>query len=120
MLFRSEGIWRNRAITINTKMRLLRLLVFPILLYGVETWTILSRERQRIDAFEMWCWRRMLRIPWTTKRTNLSILSQLKIKDRLSAQCHRHILIYFGHIVRRGDNSLEKLIVAGNVEGKRP
>lgn len=100
-------------------MRLVRALVFPIFLYGVETWTVKARERQRIEAFEMWCWRRMLRIPWTAKRTNVSILNQLKIKTRLSTICQQRILAYFGHLMRRGDDNLEKLVIVGNVNGKR-
>lgn len=116
---RLNGLWKNRGITNTTKMRLVRALIFPIFLYGVETWTIKARERQRIDAFEMWCWRRMLRIPWTAKRTNVSILSQLKIKERLSATCYQRVLSYFGHIMRREDDSLEKLVIVGNTEGKR-
>lgn len=116
---RLNNIWKKRGIGIKTKIRLTRALVFPIFLYGVETWTILARERQRIDAFEMWCWRRLLRIPWTAKRTNVSILNQLKIKTRLSTICQQRILSYFGHTVRRGDESLEKLIVVGSTEGKR-
>ncbi|CAH2261295.1 jg21964 [Pararge aegeria aegeria] len=89
-------------------------------MYGVETWTIKARERQRIDAFEMWCWRRMLRIPWTAKRTNVSILAQLGVRVRLSSICYQRLLSYFGHIMRRGNDSLEKIIVTGNTEGKRP
>ena len=115
---RLTNIWKNRGISNTTKIRLVRALILPIFLYGVETWTIRARERQRIDAFEMWCWRRMLRIPWTAKRTNVSILAQLHIKQRLSTICHQRILSYFGHIVRRGDENLEKLIIVGNVEGK--
>ncbi|KAL0833060.1 hypothetical protein ABMA28_001173 [Loxostege sticticalis] len=116
---RLNNIWKKRGISMNTKIRLVRALIFPIFLYGVETWTIRARERQRIDALEMWCWRCMMRIPWTAKRTNVSILTQLKIKTRLSTICHQQILSYFGHIVRRGDESLEKLIIVGNTEGKR-
>ncbi|XP_049886587.1 uncharacterized protein LOC126381094 [Pectinophora gossypiella] len=108
---RLNNVWKKRGIGIKTKMRLIRALVFPIFLYGVETWTILARERQRIDALEMWCWRRMLRIPWTAKRTNASIMTQLQIKTRLSTICQQRILSYFGHTMRRGDDSLEKLIV---------
>ena len=116
---RLKNIWGKRGISITTKMRLIRALIFPIFLYGVETWTILARERGRIDAFEMWCWRRMLRISWTAKRTNVSILSQLKVKTRLSTICRQRILAYFGHVVRKGDENLEKLIMVGNTEGKR-
>ena len=110
---------KNRGISFKTKRSLIKALIFPICLYGIETWTIQERERQRIDAFEMWCWRRMLRIPWTAKRTNVSILSQLGIETRLSSLCLQRILSYFGHIMRRGDDSLEKLVIVGNIEGKR-
>lgn len=116
---RLQVIWKNRSLGFRTKMRLVRALVFPIFMYGVETWTILARERHRIDAFEMWCWRRMLGIPWTAKRTNVSILTQLNVKTRLSTTCLHRVLSYFGHIMRRGDESLEKLVVVGGIEGKR-
>lgn len=97
-----QNIWKNRGISFKTKARLVRALIFPIFLYGVEKWTIRERERQRIDAFEMWCWKRMLRIPWTAKRTNVSILSQLGIKTQLSTTtCLQRILSYFGHIMRK-------------------
>ncbi|XP_011685474.1 PREDICTED: uncharacterized protein LOC105448526 [Wasmannia auropunctata] len=115
---RLVNIW-NRGITIKTKIRFVRALVFPIFMYGVETWTIRERERQRIDAFEMWCWRRMLRVLWTAKRTNISILKEVGIKERLSVTCRKRIL-YFGHVVRRGDENLEKLVLTGSVESKRP
>lgn len=115
-------VWRDRNITNRTKVHLVRTLVFPIALYGVETWTIKAADRKRIDAFEMWCWRRMLRIPWTAHRTNVSILKQLKLEktQRLSATCLRRIMQYFGHVARRDGNNLERLIVTGKVEGKRP
>ena len=95
-------------------------MVFSIFLYGSESWTVKSADRHRIDAFEMWCWRRMLRIPWTARRTNQSILNDVGITDRLSTICRRHILQYFNHITRRGEDNLEKLIVQGKVEGRRP
>lgn len=117
---RLQNIWKNRGISFKTKARLVRALVFLIFLHRVETWTIQTRVRQRIDAFEMWCFRRILRIPWTAKRTNVSILYQLDIKTRLSTVCLQRILSYFGHIMQRGDSSLEKLVIVGNTEGKRP
>lgn len=112
-------VWKDRNITKNTKARLVRTLIFSIFLYGVETWTIKESERKKIDAFEMWCWRRMLRIPWTAKRANVSILNELSIKDRLSTTCYRRILQFFGHIARRDPDCLEKLVVVGSVEERR-
>jgi hypothetical protein len=84
-------IWKDRSITIATKARLVRALVFPIFLYGAETWTIKARDQQRVDAFEMWCWRRMLRIPWTARQTNVSILRRIGVEKRLSATCAERI-----------------------------
>lgn len=112
-------IWKDRNLTRNIKLRLLRTLVFPIFLYGAETWTIKAGDRERIDAFEMWTYRRMLRIPWTAKRTNVSILNELRVQQRLSSICYQRILRFFGHIVRRPGENLEKLVVQGKVEGKR-
>lgn len=89
---RLTKIWKDRSISQKTKIRLVRTLVFSIFLYGAETWTLRANERQKIDAFEMWCWRRMLRISWTVHRTNVSILNELKIKTRLSAICLQRVL----------------------------
>ena len=111
-------IWKDRRITRNTKVRLMRCLVFPIFLYGAETWTLRKQDRRKIDALEMWCWRRMLRIPWTAHRTNASILKELNIKERLSSSVQIRILKFFGHITRNED-SMERLVVQGKVEGKR-
>lgn len=115
-------IWKDRNITRRTKIHLIRTLVFSIFLYGAETWTIKATDRHRIDAFEMWVWRRLLRIPWTAHRTNISVLKELKIENaqRLSQTCLSKVLKYFGHIARRSDDNLERLIVTGKVEGKRP
>ncbi|CAH2242509.1 jg10554 [Pararge aegeria aegeria] len=107
-MIRLGSIWKNRGITFNTKTRLVRALIFPIFMYGVEPWTIKARERQRIDAFEMWCWRRMLRIPWTAKLTNVSILAQLAVSVRLYSICYQRLLSYFGHIMRRGNGLQQK------------
>ncbi|CAK1590841.1 unnamed protein product [Parnassius mnemosyne] len=117
---RLKRIWQNRKISNVTKKRLVRTLVFSIFLYGSEAWTIRAADKKRIDAFEMWCWRRMLRIPWTAKRTNESILGQLRVDTRLSTTCYQSILSYFGHIARRPPNNLDRLIVVGKVGGKRP
>ncbi len=113
-------IWHDRNISTRTKTRLVRTLVFSIFCYGAETWSLRAADRKRIDAFEMWCWRRMLRIPWTAFRTNVSILRELKISSRLSSVCLRRVLEYFGHIARKEGNNLERLIVTGKMEGKRP
>ena len=102
-----------------TKIRLIRALVFPIFLYGAETWTVRESEKKKIDALEMWCWRKMLGISWTQFRTNVSILQELGIKQRLSSIVQGRILTFFGHITRRGDTSMERLVVQGRVEGTR-
>ncbi|KAI8422423.1 hypothetical protein MSG28_006263 [Choristoneura fumiferana] len=91
---------------------------FPIFLYGAETWSLRLQDRRKIDALEMWCWRRLLKIPWTAFRTNLSILKELHIKDRLSSTVQLRILKFFGHI-SRNENSMERLVVQGQVEGRR-
>jgi hypothetical protein len=114
-----EKIWKDRAITWTTKMRLVRSLVFSICLYGVETWTLRANERKRLDAFEMWCWRRMTRTPWTARRSNASILAELGVTDRLSTICLRRIVQFFSHIARRGGDNLERLVVTGSLEGRR-
>lgn len=112
-------IWKDTSITINTKLRLIRTLIFPIATYAAETWTMKIADRRRIDALEMWCYRRMLRIPWTAHRTNESILRQLRIKTRLSTYVNQQYLKYFGHIARRSE-AMEKLIIEGKVNGRRP
>lgn len=111
-------VWKDRNVTNATKIKLVRTLIFPILLYGAETWTLREQERKKIDALEMWCWRRMLRIPWTAHRTNISILRELKIEQRLSSTILSRILRYFGHVSRR-ENAMERLVIQGKVEGTR-
>lgn len=117
---RLKKIWRSRDITKATKIRLVRALVLPIFLYAAETWTLRESERRRIDALEMWCWRRMLGVSWTEFRTNESILHELGIKQRLSSIVQARILTFFGHVLRRGDTSIERLVVQGTVDGTRP
>lgn len=116
---RLATIWKDRGISTATKMMLVQTLVFSIFLYGVESWTLKTKERKMIDVFEMWCWRRMLRISWTEHRTNQSIIQRLRIKERLSTICLRRILQFFGHIVRRGPDNLERLVVLGDLQGRR-
>lgn len=111
-------IWKDTDITKNTKLRLVRALVFPIATYAAETWTIKKTDTKRIMSFEMWVYRRMLRIPWTAHRTNTSILTELNITTRLSTIINQSILRYFGHITRRREG-MERLVVEGKIEGKR-
>ena len=104
-------IWADRGITRTTNIRLVQALVFPIVLYAFETWTLNKADRNRIAAFEMWCWRRMLRIPRTKRRTNASILEEIGVSKRLLHTINIQMLSYFGHIARRKGNSLEKVIM---------
>lgn len=111
-------IWKDRRITKRTKLRLVEALIFPIATYASETWTIKQAERKRIESFEMWVYRRILRISWTQFRTNVSILQELNINDRLLKKVNRSYLKYFGHIARR-EGTMERLMVDGKVEGRR-
>lgn len=110
-------IWKDRNITRNTKISLVNALVFPVFSYGSETWVIRSNDRKRIDAFEMWTWRRMLRIPWTARRTNVSVLNEIRPAQRLSSMTYGRILKFFGHVSRH--DNMEKLVVQGRPEGTR-
>ena len=107
----------KRDITLPTKVCLVKAMVFPVVMYGCESWTIKKAERQRIDAFELWCWRRLLRVPWTARRSNHSIL---KISPRISLEemMLKLKLQYFGHLMRRVD-SLEKTLMLGGIGGRR-
>lgn len=116
---RLSKIWTDRSISPKTKIGLIRTLVFSIFIYGAETWTLKKADRSRIDAFEMWCWRRMLRVPWTAHRTNASILKEVGITVRLSL-CLRRVFEFFGHIARKRTDTLETLLVTGKVQGRRP
>ena len=111
-------IWKDKDITITTKCRIVNALVFPVVLYGCESWTIRKAERRRIDSFELWCWRRLLRIPWTARRTNKSVIEEIKATNPLEALIKKQQLSYFGHIMRR-ENSLEKSIMLGMGGGSR-
>ena len=102
----------------STKVRLVKAMVFPVVIYGCESWTIKKAECQRIDAFELWCWRRLLRVPWTTRRSNQSILKETSPGCSLEGLMLKLKLQYFGHLMRRAD-SLEKTLILGKIEGRR-
>ena len=102
----------------STKVRLVKAMVFPVVMYGCESWTIKKAERQRIDAFELWCWRRLLSVSWTTRRSNQSILKEISPGCSLEGLMLKLKLQYFGHLMRRVD-SLEKTLILGKIEGRR-
>ena len=101
-----------------TKIHLVKSMVFPVVMYGCERWAIKKTEHQRIDAFELWCWRRLLRVPWTARRSNQSILKEISPEYSLEGLMLKLKLQYFGHLVQRA-NSLEKTLMLGKIEGRR-
>ena len=105
-------------LTLPTKVRLVKAMVFPLIMYGCESWTVMKSERRRIDAFELWCWRRLLRVPWTAKRSNQSILKEISPGISLEGMMLKLKLKYFGHLMRRVD-SLEKTLMLGGIGGRR-
>ena len=113
-----DSILKSRDITLPTKVRLVKAMVFPVVMYGCENWTIKKAERQRIDAFELWCWRRLLRVPWTARRSNQSILKEISPEYSLEGLMLKLKLQYFGHLMWRTD-SLEKTLMLGKIEGSR-
>ena len=113
-----ESILKNRDITLPTKVRLVKAMVFPVVIYGCESWTIKKAEHWRIDAFELWCWRRLLRVPWTAKRSNQSILKEISPECSLKGLTLKLRLQYFGHLMWRAD-SFEKTLMLGNIEGRK-
>ena len=113
-----DSILKSRDITLPTKVRLLKAMVFPVVMYGCESCTIRRAEHQRIDAFELWCWRRLLRVPWTARRSNQSILKEISPECSLEGLMFKLKLQYFGHLMRRAD-SLEKTLMLGKSEGRR-
>ena len=113
-----ESILKSRDITLPTKVRLVKAIVFPVVMYGCECWTIKKAESQRIDAFELWCWRRLLRVPWTARRSNQSILKEISTEYSLEGLMLKLKLQYFAHLMWRAD-SLEKTLMLGKIEGKR-
>ena len=113
-----ESILKSRDITLPTKVHLVKAMVFPVVMYGCESGTIKKAERQRIDAFELLCWRRLLRVPWTARRSNSSILKEISPGCSLEVLILKLKLQYFGHLIRRAD-SLEKTLMLGKIEGRR-
>ena len=113
-----DSIIKSRDITLSTKVRLVKAMVFPVVMYGCETWTINKAERRRIDAFELWCWRRLLTVPWTVGRSNQSILKEISPEYSLEGLMLKLKLHYFGHLMRRAD-SFEKTLMLGKIEGRR-
>ena len=111
-----DSIFKSRDITLPTKVRLVKAMVFPAVMYGCESWTIKKAERQRIDAFELWCWRRLLRVPWTARRSNQSILKEISPDYSLEGLMLKLKLQYFAHLMRR-TNLLEKTLMLGKIEG---
>ena len=112
------SIFKSRDIPLPTKVRLVKAVAFPVVMYGRESWTVKKAERQRIDAFELWCWRRLLRVPWTAKRSNQSILKEISPGISLEGMMLKLKLQYFGHLMRRVD-SLEKTLMLGAIGGRR-
>ena len=113
-----DSIFKSRDITLPTKVYLVKAIVFPVGMYGCESWTIKKAECQRIDAFELWCWRRLLRVPWTARRSNQSILKEISPEYSLEELMLKLKLQYFGHLMRRTD-SLEKTLMLVKIEGRR-
>ena len=113
-----DSILKSRDITLPTKVRLVKAMVFPVGMYGCESWTIKNAERQRSDAFELWCWRRLLRVPWTARTSNQSIPKEMSPGCSMEGLMLKLELQYFGHLMRRVD-SLEKTLMLGKIEGRR-
>ena len=113
-----DSILKSRSITWLTKVRLVKAMVFPVVMCGCETWTVKKAECRRIDAFELWCWRRLLRVPWTARRSNQSILKEISTGCSLEGLLLKLKLQYFGHLMQRAD-SFEKILMLGKIEGGR-
>ena len=113
-----ESIFKSRDITLPTEVHLVKAMVFPVVMYRCESWTVKKAEHRRIDAFEVWCWRRLLRVPWTARRTNQSILKAISPGISLEGMMLKLKLQYFGHLMQRVD-SLEKTVMLGGMGGRR-
>ena len=113
-----DNMLKSRDITLPTKVHLVKAIVFSVVMYGCESWTIKKVEHQRIDAFELWCWRRLLRVPWTARRSNQAILKEISPECSLEGLMLKLKLQYFGHLMRRTD-SLEKTLMLGGIGGRR-
>ena len=113
-----DSILKSRDITLPTKVCLVKAMVFPVVMYGCESWTLKKAELQRIEAFKLWCWRRLLRVPWTARRSNQSILKEITPEYSLEGLMLKLKLQYFGHLLRRTD-SFEKTLMLGKIKGRR-
>ena len=113
-----DSIFKSRDITLPTKVRLLKAMVFPVVMYGYESWTVKKAEHRRIDAFELWCWRRLLGVPWTARRSSQSLLKETSPGCSLEGLMLKLKLQHFGHLMRRAD-AFEKTLMLGKVEGRR-
>ena len=113
-----DSILKSRDITLPTKVHLVKAMVFPVVMYGCDSWTVKKAERRKIDTFELWCWRRLLRVPWTARRSNQSILKVISSGCSLEGLMLKLKLQYFGHLMRRVD-SLEKTLMLGGIGGRR-
>ena len=113
-----DSLLKGRDITLPTKVHLVKAMVFPLVTYECKSWTIKKAERRRIDVFELWCWRRLLRVPWTARKSNWSILKEISPEHSLEGLMLKLKLEYFGHLMRRTD-SLEKTLMLGKIEGRR-
>ena len=113
-----DSLLKSRDITLSTKVRLVKAMVFLVVMYGCESWTIKKTEHRRIDAFELWCWRRLLRVPWTARRSKQSIIKEISPGCSLEGLMLKLKVQYFGHMLGRAD-SLEKTLMVGKVEGRR-
>ena len=113
-----DSIFKSRDITLPTKVHLVKAMVFPVVMYGCESWTVKKAECRRFDAFELWCWRRLLRVPWTARRSNQSILKEISPRISLKGMMLKLKLQFFGHLMRRVD-LLEMTLMQGGIEGRR-
>ena len=113
-----DSILKNRDITLSSKVRLLKAMVFPVVMYGHESWTVKKTQCQRIDAFELWCWRRLLKVPWTARRSNQSILKEISPGCSLERMMLKLKLQYFGHLMKKVDSLEKTLMLGGMIGGK--
>ena len=118
LLVTADSILKSGDITLPTKVHLVKAMVFPVVMYRCESWTVMKAECQRIDAFGLWCWRRLLRVPWTARRSNQSILKEISPRISLEGMMLKLKLQYFGHLMRRVD-SLKKTLMLGGIGGRR-
>ena len=114
-----DSLFKSRDITLPTKVHIVKAMVFPVVMYGCESWTLKKSEHQRTDAFELWFWRGLLRVPWTARKSNQSILKEISPEYLLEGLMLELKLLYFGHLMRRRTDSLEKTLMLGKIEGRR-